>query len=118
MPMNTAAVQKKPVCWHDRCVPRRQIYEYGQNWDETAFAESVSGHDELSTEMELISEFEEKLDKLNPVHVVGLFSIEARSLKSSLQPITEKALTFMKRLLWRLMKEHVSNPPHPSICTN
>ncbi|CDJ36189.1 LOW QUALITY PROTEIN: uncharacterized protein EMH_0009970 [Eimeria mitis] len=85
----------------------RQIYEYGQNWDETAFADSVSGHDELSTEMELISEFEEKLDKLNPLHVVGLFSIEARSLKSSLQPVTEKALTFMKRLLWKLMKEHV-----------
>ncbi|CDJ52736.1 hypothetical protein EBH_0004790 [Eimeria brunetti] len=85
----------------------RQIYEYGQNWDETGFADSVSGHDELSTEMELISEFEEKLDKLNPVHVVGLFSIEARSLKSSLQPVTEKALTFMKRLLWKLMKEHV-----------
>lgn len=58
--------------------------------------------------MELITEFEEKLEKLNPVHAVGLFSIEARTLKSSLQPITERALTFMKRLLWKLMKEHVS----------
>ena len=67
--------------------------------------------------MELMSEFEEKLDKLNPVHVVGLFSIEARSLKSSLQPITEKALSFMKRLLWKLMKEHVwLHFLHLSIC--
>ncbi|CDJ70402.1 dynein beta chain, flagellar outer arm, putative [Eimeria necatrix] len=85
----------------------RQIYEYGRNWDETEFANSITGHDELSSEMELITEFEEKLEKLNPVHAVGLFSIEARTLKSSLQPITERALTFMKRLLWKLMKEHV-----------
>lgn len=94
----------------------RQIYEYGQNWDEAAFANANISHDELSTEMELMSEFEEKLDKLNPVHVVGLFSIEARSLKSSLQPVTEKALSFMKRLLWKLMKEHVRFPL-PARCT-
>ncbi|KAL8435557.1 hypothetical protein ACSSS7_002402 [Eimeria intestinalis] len=84
-----------------------QIYEYGKNWDEAAFTASCTSHDELSSEMELMSEFEQKLDKLNPVHVVGLFSIEARGLKSSLQPITEKALSFMKRRLWKLMKEHV-----------
>ncbi|KAL8445805.1 hypothetical protein Emed_005361 [Eimeria media] len=68
---------------------------------------SCTTHDDLSSEMELMSEFEEKLDKLNPVHVVGLFSIEARGLKSSLQPITDKALSFMKRRLWKLMKDHV-----------
>ncbi|KAL8272359.1 hypothetical protein Esti_003649 [Eimeria stiedai] len=85
----------------------RQIYEYGENWDEAAFTSSCTTHDELSSEMELMSEFEEKLDKLNPVHVVGLFSIEARGLKSSLQPITEKALSFMKRRLWKLTKDHV-----------
>ncbi|OEH75824.1 hypothetical protein cyc_04028 [Cyclospora cayetanensis] len=87
----------------------RQIYDYGQNWDETAFANATTSHDDLSTEMEMVSEFEDKLDKLNPVHVVGLFSIEARNLKCALQPITEKALSFMKRLLWKLMKDHVRN---------
>lgn len=87
----------------------RQIYEYGENWDEVAFANSTFSHDDLSIEMELMSEFEEKLEKLNPVHVVGLFSIEARNLKSSLQPVTEKALSFMKRFLWKLMKEHVGS---------
>ncbi|KAL8438977.1 hypothetical protein Efla_006922 [Eimeria flavescens] len=85
----------------------RQIYEYGENWDEESFTSTCTTHDELSSEMELMSEFEEKLDKLNPVHVVGLFSIEARGLKSSLQPVTEKALSFMKRRLWKLMKDHV-----------
>lgn len=85
----------------------RQIHEYGESWDEEAFAESITGHDELSAEMEMVSEFEDKIEKLNPLHVVGLFSIEARSLKSSLQPVTEKALSFMKKLLLKRMKQHV-----------
>lgn len=87
----------------------RQIYDYGQSWNEEEFIASIRSHDELSDEMEAMRDFQDKLEKLNPSHAIGVFSIEARGLKTSLVPVTENALASMKKLLLQLTREHVSS---------
>ncbi|PFH38701.1 hypothetical protein BESB_010430 [Besnoitia besnoiti] len=85
----------------------RQIHDYGQAWDEAAFCAGIRSHDELSDEMESMKDFQARLEKLNPTHVVGLFSIQAQSLKSALAPIAENALAALKRLLLQRTREHL-----------
>ncbi|CBZ53336.1 GI17927, related [Neospora caninum Liverpool] len=85
----------------------RQIYDYGQAWDEAAVCASLRSHDELSNELEAMRDFQTRLEKLNPTHVVGLFSIQAHDLKTALSPITEDALAALKRLLLQRTREHL-----------
>ncbi|KEP63814.1 UNVERIFIED_CONTAM: ATPase family associated with various cellular activities (AAA) domain-containing protein [Hammondia hammondi] len=85
----------------------REIYDYGRAWNEAAVCASLRSHDELSNELEMIRDFQGRLEKLNPTHVVGLFSIQAHDLKATLSPPTENALAALKRLLLQRTREHL-----------
>eukprot|EP00928_Gymnodinium_smaydae_P068050 TRINITY_DN5109_c0_g7_i1.p1 TRINITY_DN5109_c0_g7~~TRINITY_DN5109_c0_g7_i1.p1 ORF type:complete len:4115 (+),score=1184.64 TRINITY_DN5109_c0_g7_i1:176-12520(+) len=83
----------------------RKIYRYGQDWDEVAFVDADPGYDELYDEMAKMRGFQEDLDKFKQHHVLGIISVDGKSLKSQLSPIPEAALNVMKRLLTNLCRE-------------
>jgi dynein heavy chain len=85
--------------------PYRRIYQYGQDWDETAFLEMEHTYDSIQPPMEMMKRFQEDLEKFRPHNVLGIISVDGKSLRNELAPIPDKALTVMKKILTGLARD-------------
>merc|ERR1719271_1304718 len=55
--------------------------------------------------MEKMKQFQEDLEKFRPHNVLGIMSVDGKSLRNELAPIPDKALTVMKKILTGLARE-------------
>jgi len=86
--------------------PYRNIYDYGEDWHEDNItAETITTHVVLAKEMNFVNKFNDLIDKIKFVYIVGTLLLESRTLKASLQPITEKAMKQLKVVLQDFSRE-------------
>ena len=77
----------------------RKIHQYGEAWNEEEFVEKEWSSEDLMDQMKDMNQMKSDLDRFKLHYVMGIMSIDGKTLRSMLLPVPEKSLGVMKKLL-------------------
>eukprot|EP00736_Rhodelphis_marinus_P004047 Rmarinus@m.11564 len=83
----------------------REIYEFGQSWNEVEFEQANHSVREFKQHMTRMRKWGTEIDRMKVSNVVGILHVDSKKLRSSLLPITVEALNVMKQCLLKRARE-------------